>query len=279
MNYLSQLGQLKTSFLIFLFLTLNGFTYSQNTPPIAVCNQHMKVGLAYNGTAKIYAENFDAGSTDTDSIFFKALRVNDNNQFDGGCFILNGDDNPATDQFEIWFDDDVFYCTEDLEKDLMTVMRVFDKNPGNGAIDPLRMKEGGDLYGHYNDCWTIVNVEYKLSDDIPKAICNDFKQVSLNPLGKAIIKAYKFDNGSINNNYDSLFFKALRSKYPTTQDRGCLSLNGDDNLNTDSIDIWYDDDVFYCLEDVDKKVYTELRVFYKDPGTGPCDSIKNGRRW
>jgi hypothetical protein len=44
----------------------------------------------------------------------------------------------------------------------MVTLRVFDKNPGPGPVAPARMGPGGDLYGHFNDCWNITLVECKI---------------------------------------------------------------------------------------------------------------------
>ncbi|MBK6407986.1 MAG: hypothetical protein IPF66_25055 [Holophagales bacterium] len=82
--------------------------------------------------------------------------------YDGGCPDLNGDDNPKTATNDVWYDDEVYFCCEDVGKQVMVSMRVFDKNPGVGPVNPSRMLPGGDLYGHYNDCWNMTLIECKI---------------------------------------------------------------------------------------------------------------------
>jgi len=141
-------------------LTISVF---DGVPPIPVCEQHKQVGITTNGNAKVFATSFDSGSFDNcNPVFFKALRVNDDLVYDGGCEDLNGDDRPATNVNDVWYDDEVFFCCEDVDKGIMVSLRVFDVDPGNGPIAPHRMRENGDLYGHFNDCWSVVNIESKI---------------------------------------------------------------------------------------------------------------------
>ena len=136
-----------------------------STPPISVCDQDVTVALAESGTAKVSAVNFDNGSFDNcQSVYYKVLRVDNSNNYDGGCPNLNGDDNTITASNDIWFDDNVSFCNDDADSVVLVTLRVFDVNPGTGAVNPDRMKSGGDLYGRYNDCFTKVKIENKQND-------------------------------------------------------------------------------------------------------------------
>ncbi|MEZ4907874.1 MAG: T9SS type A sorting domain-containing protein [Saprospiraceae bacterium] len=134
-----------------------------NSPPIPVCEQYKTVSLTVIGSAKVEAEDFDSGSFDNcNPVYIKVLRVDGDLNYDGGCEDLNGDDNPSTSAIDVWYDDEVFFCCEDLGQQIMVNMRVYDVDPGEGPVSPNRMLPGGDLYGHYNDCWSIVTVECKV---------------------------------------------------------------------------------------------------------------------
>ncbi|MDV7400783.1 hypothetical protein RZS08_55720, partial [Arthrospira platensis SPKY1] len=111
------------------------------------------------GVSMIHAHDFDSGSFDNcGPVWFKVLRVNDNLVYDGGCKELNinkGGEIPANTS---WFDDEVFFCCDDIGKEVMVTLRVFDRDPGPGPVAPARMAPGGDLYGRYNDCWNLTLV-------------------------------------------------------------------------------------------------------------------------
>ena len=152
------------------------------TPPIPVCEQYKTVSLTVAGDAKIYAAGFNSGSFDNcKPVYFKVLRVNNNNDYDGGCSGLNGDDNPKTEIIDVWYDDEVFFCCSDAGNQVMVSMRVFDIDPGFGPIDPKRYLFGGDLYGHYNDCWSIVTVECKIPPALTCAPVEISCEESLDP--------------------------------------------------------------------------------------------------
>jgi hypothetical protein len=145
-------------------------TVFDGIPPIAVCEQFKQTSLTFDGvnsTAKIWAQSFDSGSHDAGCgpVWFKVKRNDD------GCPEFNGDDNPGGSN-DIWYDDYAKYCCEDVGVvgGIMTTLRVFDVDPGVGPVNPKRMELGGDLYGHYNDCWTMVTVEEKVP---PQLICHD----------------------------------------------------------------------------------------------------------
>lgn len=133
-------------------------------PPMAACEQYKQVSLTFDGTtsvAKVWAQSFDSGSHDhgCGPVWFKVWR-NDN-----GCMPFNCDNQACNQQ---WFDDYVIYCCGDAQ--IMTTLRVFDVNPGPGPINPNRMLIGGDLYGHFNDCMTTVDVQEKVP---PFMACED----------------------------------------------------------------------------------------------------------
>ncbi|MFZ1423441.1 MAG: cohesin domain-containing protein [Saprospiraceae bacterium] len=148
-------------------------------PPNAVCDQKTIVSL--NGTqspgenfTKIVAKDLDQNSFDNCSphVFFKAIRMeqlrgtnNGSNahQPDDGfnCAAINSDDNLVSNGNQIYFDDDVRFCCSDVGKQIMIVLRVFDKEPGKGPVSPSRMNPGGDLYGHFTDCMVEVEVQDK----------------------------------------------------------------------------------------------------------------------
>lgn len=141
------------------------------TPPNPVCKQYLSVSLPDEGMAKLNARDFDDNSFDNCSdVYFKVLRINSSTIYDGGCIDLNGDDNPQTSETDVWYDDEVSFCCEDIKKDILVSLRVFDLDPGSGAVKPERMLPGRDLYGHYNDCRTVVSVESRTP---PVIDCHD----------------------------------------------------------------------------------------------------------
>lgn len=136
-------------------------------PPIASCEQYKTVSLTATGYASIFAKDFDSGSFDNcNPVWYKVLRVDNKGNYDNGCTQTSGDDDPTTSVTDVWFDDHVDFCCDDLNNKVMVLLRVFDKNPGTGPINPDRMTYGGDLYGHFNDCWNITTVECKFAPSI-----------------------------------------------------------------------------------------------------------------
>jgi hypothetical protein len=143
------------------------FEVYDGIPPIASCEQFKTVSLSVYGEAKVAAVDFNSGSFDNcKPVYYKALRVDNSFEYDGGCPDLNGDDNLNNNvpvfKNDVWYDDDVYYCCNDLGNEVMVGLRVFEVDPGTGPVDPRRYAFGGDLYGHFNDCWTIVTVECKV---------------------------------------------------------------------------------------------------------------------
>jgi len=165
----------------------NNIFYEDNPyPPTAVCDGYTVASLNDQGIAKIFAESFNDGSHDGNhhytNLWFKVIRMDDElvdyqtdpyncgssgEQWQFACDGLNGDDNwynnYGYNSFDVYYDDFVKFCCDDVgDHDLMVIMRVFNKNPGHGPVDPDRMKPGGDLYGHYNDCMVNVEIQDKL---------------------------------------------------------------------------------------------------------------------
>lgn len=169
-------------------------TVLDNTRPIPVCVKQKIVNIISEPIVKLQSSSFDAGSFDNcNPVYFKVMRVNDDLEYDNGCLDLNGDDNPDTDEIEVWFDDDVFFCSEDNGKVIMTRLRVFDIDPGYGAVNSERMEVGGDLFNHYNDCWTMVTISEDTIDNIaPIPALVDNATVIMNE-DFSFIKAIIFD--------------------------------------------------------------------------------------
>ena len=106
------------------------------TPPTAVCDYHTVVSLNYDGTAKVYAEVFDDGSTDDCAIaIYKVRRMTE-----GWCPYGVADDT----QFRPY----VEFCCADIGAPIWVVLRVMD-----GA-------------GNYNECMSEVTVQDNSSPHI-----------------------------------------------------------------------------------------------------------------
>jgi len=152
--------------------------------PVSVCQQN--IVLKVSETEKIYAKSFDNGSFDNcNPVYFKVLRVNDDLEYDGGCFDENINNDSINDEKEVWYDDEVYFCCEDIGKQIMVTLRVFDVYPGNGPINPTQMIENGELYGRFNDCWSIVTIESNdsLSIECPavSVLCDESLDPESNP--------------------------------------------------------------------------------------------------
>jgi len=156
-------------------------TVEDLVPPYVTCEVFRTTSLTIDGTSKIFASAFDDGSYDAcGPVYFKVIRMEDllgtddgsnSNQTATECDGINGDDNEFRFGNQIYFDDYVKYCCEDIGvAGLQAKLRVFDVDPGPGPINPNRMRPGGDLYGHFNDCWSNVTVEDKLA---PFITCPD----------------------------------------------------------------------------------------------------------
>ncbi|MBK7476244.1 MAG: HYR domain-containing protein [Haliscomenobacter sp.] len=138
-------------------------TVKDEERPIAICDDEVVISLNETGTAVAAARVFDEGSKDNcvKTLYYKVRRMDI-----GGCDSLNGDDSAVT-GYQEWFDDIVFFCCEDVGSNLIPVLlRVYTVNPGPGPIDPAREAQGGDLYGKYNECMSMVRIK----DPIPPAV-------------------------------------------------------------------------------------------------------------
>ncbi len=134
--------------------------------PTVVCDDQTTVSLPDGGVAIVAARAFDNGSSDNvkDTLYFKTRRMDV-----GGCNELNGDDNINIPGTQEYFDDHVFFCCEDIGSEpTRVILRVYEVDPGPGPVDPSREAQGGDLFGHYNECMLLVRVEDKLS---PTVVC------------------------------------------------------------------------------------------------------------
>ncbi|MBK8484316.1 MAG: T9SS type A sorting domain-containing protein [Saprospiraceae bacterium] len=147
-----------------------------NNPPNAVCDQKTVVTITGNGspgdnTAKVFAETFDDGSFDNCSphLFFKAIRMDELLGTNNGstkdnkatCNGVNGDDDLSTLGNQIYFDDYVKFCCQDVGKTIMVVFRVYDVDPGAGPVAPSKMNQNGSLFGRFSDCMIEVEVQDK----------------------------------------------------------------------------------------------------------------------
>ena len=205
-------------------------------PPIAACEQHKQVSITVTGNGKLYAYSLNSGSLDNcNPVYFKVLRVGNDLKYDGGCADLNGDDNPATNANDVWYDDDVFFCCEDDGKDIMVSLRVFDKDPGVGPVNPVRYTESYSLahpdqglYGHFNDCWSVVHVENKIP---PSLDCHDVTVAcdeSLDPEENPKLKIdaegiCDFDLSYVDTNRDGLCTSYVLRRWTATTSNGLSS--------------------------------------------------------
>jgi len=131
-------------------------TVKDSQPPTAVCDDAVNVSLPSMGIARVLAQTFDEGSTDNcaPAVYLKVRRVDI-----GMCNGQAGDDSVDTLGYQEWFDDDVFFCCEDIGAPAVLVyLRVYEVNPGPGPINPARELPGGDLFGRYTQCVSQVTV-------------------------------------------------------------------------------------------------------------------------
>ena len=143
--------------------------------PIAICETFRQVSLTVDGTGVVAAQAFDDGSYDPcGPVYFKVIRMADlrnspngvvtSQTSDAECHSYNGDDDPSVSGNQIYLDDEIKFCCNDVNKtDLMVLLRVFDLDPGKGPVKPGRMENSGDLTGHFNDCMSRVQVVDKLT--------------------------------------------------------------------------------------------------------------------
>lgn len=134
--------------------------------PTVVCRKNNIISLPEGGVAFIQAKNFDEGSKDNckTRLYYKARRW-----VAGSCNKINGDDSPSTPDYQEFFDDYAVFCCNDVDSQSVKVtLRVYEVDPGNGPVDPARERQGGDLYGKYNDCDFTVTIRDELG---PRITC------------------------------------------------------------------------------------------------------------
>ncbi|MEK7829454.1 MAG: HYR domain-containing protein, partial [Acidobacteriota bacterium] len=106
-------------------------TVKDDSPPVAVCDEHTTVALTADGTAIVSAVTFDDGSLDNCGIdYFKARRMASSCAPEGV------------------FEDYISFSCCDVGETIMVAMRVYDKS------------------GNYNECMVEVNVQDKIDPTI-----------------------------------------------------------------------------------------------------------------
>ncbi|MEO1516707.1 MAG: T9SS type A sorting domain-containing protein [Bacteroidota bacterium] len=150
-------------------------TVLDQIPPTAVCDQFTQAALTSDGTTKVFARTFDDQSHDNcGEIFLKVIRQQALAGSPNGssisqedfCQGIDGDDDPTIIGNQIYFDDFVKFCCDNIGNQQAVVLRVFDVDPGSGPIAPSRMAVGGDLHGRFSDCDAFVEVFDKLPPQI-----------------------------------------------------------------------------------------------------------------
>lgn len=129
-----------------------------NQAPVAICDDQVVVALPNIGNASVPASTFDEGSHDNcpKPVYFKAKRTDTL----GACGNANGDDAPNVSGYQEYFDDNVFFCCEDVTGSLVPVtFKVYEVNPGPGPVNPNRELPGGDLFGKFSECFLTVRVQ------------------------------------------------------------------------------------------------------------------------
>jgi hypothetical protein len=203
-----------------------------NSPPIAVCVKNRPVTITGNQApgnnyAKLFADIIDDGSFDNcGPIVFKVIRSDNLGNSKNGsevdqptgnidCNKFNGDDNLNTIGNQIYFDDYTNYCCEDIGRTLSTILRVFDKDPGPGPVSPSRMDSLGDLYNHFSDCISLIEVQDKT---VPTVVA---------PSNIVVSCEFQFNLNDLSNPNDSTFGRIVTSlsdrKKVFTSDKVCYN--------------------------------------------------------
>jgi len=186
-------------------------TVEDNQSPTAVCDENTVISITIDGTGLAFAETFDDGSHDNcNEVFFKVLKEDElcgtTNGFEGivntciTCDGLNaegGDDDPLKTGVQVYFDDEVKFCCDEVGEVVQVVMRVFEVDPGEGPVDPARMAEGGDLWNTFNDCVVNARVQDKLP---PVVVC---------PPNITVACEFEFDMEAITNPDDRTFGRVV----------------------------------------------------------------------
>ncbi len=169
--------------------------------PTAICREITQVSLSTqsDGITDVLADYFNEASYDNCSpIYFKVLKAENetcNNanidKYVEQNFAFQRSDGTATPGFFEFFDDDVKFCCEEKGTTVNIILRVYDVDPGPGAIptnifpnqantgdylghiniprgirnnsslDQSQFVNAQHLNGHYNDCTIEVKVEDK----------------------------------------------------------------------------------------------------------------------
>lgn len=131
-------------------------TVVDDLAPVAACDDQVLASIPSSGYALLSASVFDEGSTDNCQSVFLKVRRNET----GACDGANGDDSAQLGGVQEWFDDRVVFCCSDIPNSPIAVtLRVYEANPGTGAVNPNRETGNGDLVGHYTDCQSIVTLQ------------------------------------------------------------------------------------------------------------------------
>lgn len=131
-----------------------------NESPDATSDDELHLSIPSGGYARIMAGTIDEGSTDNcaTSLYYKVKRIDA-----GACGGVNGDDNTAEDGHQEWFDDEAWFCCEEIGNQVQIMFRAYEINPGAGPVDPAREAAGGDLHGHYAESYTMISIEDQLA--------------------------------------------------------------------------------------------------------------------
>lgn len=184
-------------------------------PPNAVCSNRRVVSITGNQSpghnfTKVFARDLDQGSIDNcaTTVYFKTIRldqlkgtgngsVEDQNDNGTNCKGFNGDDDSTLVGNQIYFDDYTSLCCSDVGQTIQAVLRVFELDPGPGPVTPSRMSKGGDLFNHYTDCLSDLEVQDK---SVPTLV---------SPPDIVISCAFQFDISKLNDPNDSTFGKVV----------------------------------------------------------------------
>ncbi len=173
-------------------------------PPTVICENYTTIALPSVGVAAVAAKIFDKGSRDNcaPQVFFKVRKA-----VTGSCNGLNGDDSAEINGYQEWFDDNVYFCCDEVGNDsVQVILRVYEINPGNGPINPTRETPGGDLYGRYSECKVFVKIQDKLPPviNMPSDTIIDCKadHSNLSKFGSPVVKdncEYRLDSTFVKN--------------------------------------------------------------------------------
>ncbi len=193
---------------------------------------------------------------------------------------------------EVWLSDN---CSQDIHY----TIRVNDgsvlgnEKSGYVVVDlPLGYQSAfivaEDCCGNVTEKEVMIHVK---DNTAPTAICQSKTIVSmtgnLSPnQNYTTVNALSFDDGSFDNCAPHVFYKVIRmDELNGTLDGSnissqvCNGINGDDNINLNGIQTYFDDDVKFCCNDVGNVNLIVFRVFDVDPGKGsvlPARMQQNG---